>query len=458
MFFATSGVQHAKREPVRLTVNARAWVDATPDARFEDLRVTDHAPLRIVSVADCEDDPILEELVWRRLNGLALAGSEVSAFLLRASDALAHRLAGHGVPARNTGRDISEEWSVVRTLIGELRAKDASAFYAHGEAAHSRCALAGALASVPVVAHLLDDFSRADAHAVALCGSTVIASTAHAAAQSHAGTLTNIEVIPTPVPTRRGRGERTEDVRGVVGWAGMLRELYHPTRFLRAAAAALRVDPTLRFRMALPPSDRERALHFVPDVLQHRLSFETLSFGEHGFAAGIDVLVQTAARDAHHMLLLESWTHGVATIAIAVGGVAELAGLGSRYALCRPGDERGLIDAIIHATRESRSSRMQPRYDATSIETAGMLVRTVLANAIAGGRLRRETRSYAGSITGYDGSRRVVAPAVMIARSISGARGYPARDRRCSARHRHRDRPCSSVHVAAATDCRAGSR
>lgn len=354
-------------------------------ACVEDFRVTASASLRILSLADCEDDPILEELVWRRLSGLALAGTEVSAFLLRASDALAHRLAGHGVPARNARGLISEEWSAVRTLIDALRAKDAVAFYAHGEAAHSRCALAGALAGVPVVAHLLDDFSRADAHAVALCGSTVIGSTAHAAAQSQAGALTDVEVIATPVPTLRGRGERAEDTRGVVGWAGMLRELYHPTRFLRAAAAALRADPTLRFRMALPSGDHVRALHGLPGALQHRLSFDTLTFGEHGFAADIDVLVQTASRDTHHMLLLEGWTHGVPAVATAVGGVAELAGLGSRYVLCRPGDERGLIEAILEATREPRAARTQPRYDATSIETAGILVRTVLANAVSRG-------------------------------------------------------------------------
>lgn len=345
-------------------------------------------------VADCADDMRLEEVVWRRLAPFFARGVSVDALLVRCSRALCSRLAAQGIRVRLAETHGTPGWIAIRNLAAMARGSRATVLYAHGEFAHMLCALTGPLLGVPVIAHLLREASLVDAHACALCRSTVIVPTDYSRSQALAIGCGDVVVVATPTRFDAGAaGARSLDT-ALAGWAGAWHNDDDPELFLRAAAAITREFPRLRFVMSLPPAAATQAAP-LSAAFAGRLFVVPLRFGAHGFTSNLDLYVHTARRDALHLTLVDALGAGLPVVATTAGGSIELLASGapasSSAHLYRPGDERALVRALCNAC-ESLGSRLRaPGRDAgrSTLDDAAMSVDAILDRRVSGALSRR---------------------------------------------------------------------
>ena len=344
---------------------------------------------RIMAVADCAHDACLEEAVWRRLAPLFSRGATVHALLIRSSRELCARLAAQGIRVRLAETHGSPGWTAIRNLAAMARAAEATALYAHGEFAHMLCALTGPLLGVPVIAHLLRSASLVDAHAYALCRSTVIVATDYARSQALAVGCGNVAVVATPAcfDARRAKSSRAGIV--IAGWAGAWHENDDPELFLRAAAAVARDSPRLRFLMSVPASATEGCRAEAAERLPGRVLVVPLRFGTHGFTENIDLYVHTARHDVIHVTLADALAAGLPVVATTAGGSIELLASAAPAASCahlyRTGDEQALVCALRNACNSLDARQASPAHGSgrSTLDDAATFVDAILDRRVA---------------------------------------------------------------------------
>ncbi len=357
---------------------------------------------RILAVADCAHNACLEEAVWRRLAPLFSRGATVDALLVRSSRELCSRLAAQGIRVRLAETQGSPGWAAIRNLAAMARAAEATVLYAHGEFAHMLCALTGPLLGVPVIAHLLRGASLVDAHAYALCRSTVIVPTDFVRSQALAVGCGDVVVVATPACFDARRPGRSSAGMVIAGWAGAWHEDDDPQLFLRAAATVARALPHLRFVMSVPASATASGRAEAAKSLAGRALVIPLRFGTHGFTEHVDLYVHTARHDVIHVTLADALAAGLPVVATTAGGSIELLASGAAPAasccahLYRPGDEQALVRALGNAccSLDARPAPSACGSGRSTLDDAATFV-----DAILDQRAARDPRPTPGSAT-----------------------------------------------------------
>lgn len=141
----------------------------------------------------------------------------------------------------------------------------------------------------------------------------------------------------------------------LVGGVGRLVPQKNFALFLEVAAKVLAKHPTVFFVIAgTGPQEEELKSRAAALGLGDRLRFLGHVDDRTGLYHALDILMMTSDFEGTPMVLLEAMSSGVAVVASAVDGIAEVCTHGVDALLVRPGDTAGFLQALCRLLEEPR--------------------------------------------------------------------------------------------------------
>ena len=312
-------------------------------------------------------------------------------------------------------------WRSIEMAVEVVRQNRIDLIHANLANAHTLAGLVGRLTNTPAVATI---HSRSlwiqELSVTRLTGMHLITVCQEAYAHSLASGLPaeNLSLIPNGVDTDRFTPSRSgEDFRRslgldpnvpLVGFVGRMSWEKGPDKFVQVAQRIRQQRPDVQFAM-VGEGPVEPAIRAIIDEtgMAGRVHLAGLRTDMETIYPAFDLLIQTSRSEAMPLALLEAMSSGVAVVAIAVGGVAELVEMGTTGMLVSPGDWPGVasrypgdwegvaaasLDLLQQPERlatmgEAARARIEARFDLRRSvrETAALFTRLVKPAALKNG-------------------------------------------------------------------------
>lgn len=247
-------------------------------------------------------------------------------------------------------------WRSIEMSVEVIRQNRIDIIHANLANAHTLAGIVGRLTNTPTVATIharslwIQELSVArltGMHLITVCQEAYI----HALATGIA--VENLTLIPNGVDTCRFHPGRSGDAFRasigidpdalLVGFVGRLSWEKGPDKFVQAAGRIRQRLPDVHFAIVGEgPIEPEMRGMIEQAGLEDRVHLAGLRHDVEDVYPAFDLLVQTSRSEAMPLALLEAMASGIAVVAIAVGGVAELVEGGTTGLLVSPGDWPGV--------------------------------------------------------------------------------------------------------------------